>query len=85
MRGAPVFDASVYITFRADHTLVSSGYGLGGKSRADFGAGRWRVDGNQLVTRFEGKDVRARIVKITAKELQIEESPGKIFTYKRAQ
>ncbi len=41
---------------------------------------RW---GDQLITRFKGKEVRRRIVNITGTELRLEDSPGKISTYNR--
>ena len=34
-------------------------------------AGKWRVDGNQLTTRYKNKEVKATIVKITPDELKL--------------
>ena len=79
----PVFDATVRVTYRADRTFVASGYFLGEKTPSALGAGQWRVERDQLITRFKGKEVRRRIVSITRTEMRLEESPGKIFSYKR--
>ena len=34
-------------------------------------AGQWRVEGNQLITRYKNEEVKATIVKITPDELQL--------------
>jgi hypothetical protein len=81
----PVFDATVTVTYRADHTFVGSGYFLGDKTPTTLGSGTWRIVRDQLITRFKGKETRRRIVSITENELQLEDSPGKIFTYKRTE
>ena len=34
-------------------------------------AGQWRVEGNQLITRYKDQEVKATIVKITPDELKL--------------
>jgi len=34
-------------------------------------AGQWRVEGNQLITRYKNEEVKASIVKITPDELKL--------------
>ncbi len=48
-----------------DHTCLTSMAGVIAL------AGQWRVEGNQLITRYKNEEVKATIVKITPDELKL--------------
>jgi hypothetical protein len=61
----PVTGTTDRVTYKADHTCFTSMAGV------ITLAGQWRVEGNQLITRYKNEEVKATIVKITPKELQL--------------
>ncbi len=61
----PVVGATDRVTYKPDHTCFTSMAGV------ITLAGQWRVEGNQLITRYKNKEVKATIVKITPDELKL--------------
>jgi len=53
------------ITYKPDHTCFTSMAGLIAL------AGKWRVEGNQLIATYKNQEVKATVVKITGDELKI--------------
>jgi len=53
------------ITYKPDHTCFTSMAGLIAL------AGKWRVEGNQLIATYKNQEVKATIVKITGDELKL--------------
>src|SRR5215475_9624949 len=53
------------ITYKSDHTCFTSMAGLIAL------AGKWRVEGNQLIATYKNQEVKATIVKITGEELKL--------------
>lgn len=79
---APGIDASNRITFNADHTFEGIGNGLGG---AHPFKGTWRVNGNQLVIQYEGKEaISETIMTLTRDEMTFMDANGnRPFPFKR--
>jgi hypothetical protein len=61
----PVKGTTDRVTYKPDHTCFTSMAGV------ITLAGQWRVEGNQLITRYKNKEVKATIVKITPDELKL--------------
>jgi hypothetical protein len=61
----PVIGATDRVTYKPDHTCLTSMAGVIAL------AGQWRVEGNQLITRYKNEEVKATIVKITPDELKL--------------
>jgi hypothetical protein len=61
----PVIGATDRVTYKPDHTCFTSIVGLTAL------AGKWRVEGNQLITTYKNQEVKATIVKITPDELKL--------------
>ena len=53
------------MTYKPDHTCFTSMAGLIAL------AGKWRVEGNQLIATYKNQEVKATVVKITGNELKI--------------
>src|SRR5215469_18499083 len=53
------------ITYKPDHTCFTSMTGL------IVLAGKWRVEGNQLIATYKNQVVKATVVKITGDEVKI--------------
>jgi hypothetical protein len=77
----PVIDAVTRVTYKSDHTCEIWSDGMGGiiTDTAD-----WHVEGDQIITRYKGKESKMTIVKLTRNELQIKEAGEQtVFTYTR--
>jgi hypothetical protein len=61
----PVAGATDRVTYRSDHTCFTS------MSSVITLVGKWRVEGNQLITRYRNEEVKTTIVKITPDELKL--------------
>ena len=74
----PVTGVADRITYKPDHTCFISMAGLIAL------AGRWRVEGNQLIATYKNQEVKATIVKITGDELKLRFA-GKdtVYTWRR--
>ena len=47
-------------------------------------AGKWRVEGNQLITTYKDQEVKATIVKITPDELKVKfAGKDRVYTWTR--
>src|SRR5260370_34759681 len=71
----PVTGATDRVTYKPDHTCFTS------MNNVVTLAGKWRVEGNQLTTRYKKEEVKATIVKITPDELKLKFA-GKKTVYK---
>ena len=72
------------VTYSADHTW--SGCIDDPRHGAFTGAGTWRVEGNEMISRTDGhSESRAEILAVTQNELQIKRSDGIVSTYVRIQ
>jgi hypothetical protein len=61
----PMTGVTDRITYKPDHTCFTSMAGLIAL------AGKWRVEGNQLIATYKSQEVKATIVKITGDELKL--------------
>ncbi len=81
-------DTKAAVTYSKDHTYVASIQGI----VAGTSAGKWRIDGDNLVEniekctlneKIEGTEMRETIVNLGATVLVIKESESQVNTYKR--
>jgi hypothetical protein len=74
----PVKGVTDRVTYKPDHTCFTSIAGIIAL------AGKWRVEGNQLIATYKNQEVKATIVKITGDELKVKFA-GKdtIYTWTR--
>ena len=61
----PATGVTNHITYKPDHTCFTSMAGLIAL------AGKWRVEGNQLIATYKNQEVKATILKITGDELKV--------------
>ncbi len=77
----PVIDAVTRVTYKPDHTCDIWSDGMGGVT-TDIA--EWRVEGDQIITRYKGKESKTTIVNLTRDDLQIKEAGEQmVFTYTR--
>jgi hypothetical protein len=77
----PVIDATTRVTYKPDHSCVMWSDGLGGVATV---RARWRVDGRDIITSYQGREARDTIVKLTSTELQVRDGVrNQLFTYTR--
>ena len=77
----PVIGATTRVTYKPDHSCIRWSIGLGASPPA---RARWRLEGRDIITSYEGCEQRDTIVKLTSTHLRVRDTlRNQVFTYTR--